>query len=141
MKSTFSDKLSRASTILELIVGVCVLVLCLLCGIGMLVPVGPLADIGNAQYFQARLSDASYIMIGVEFIKMIVDRRIDIILDIMMLAIAREMIVHDTSPLENLTSVVSIAILFLVHKYFRSASSGFRHDKKAADKPEPPDSI
>ena len=48
---------------------------------------------------------------------MLCTHTIDSVIDIMLLAIARQMITEHTSPLENLFAVISIAILYLVRKF------------------------
>ena len=48
---------------------------------------------------------------------MITTNTIDSVVDVMLLAIARQMVVEHTSPLENLTMVVAVGILFVSRKY------------------------
>ncbi len=43
-----SNYLFKAASILELLIGMCVLILCLVCGLGMILPVEPLHSFGNA---------------------------------------------------------------------------------------------
>ena len=118
MKHYISDKLYHASAFFESLIGIFVLLLCIVCGISMLIPIEFLEQFGNIDFFLARLSDASYLIIGVEFIKMIASHRLNTILDIMALALSREMIIHETTPFENLLCVISIAIIFVVRKHW-----------------------
>ena len=69
------------------------------------------------EYFQGRLSDACLIIIGIELIKMITSYTIDSVVDVMLLAIARQMVVEHTTPLENLLAVLSVGVLFVIRKY------------------------
>ena len=106
-----SEHLYKAASILELFIGICVLMLCIVCGLGMIVPFEPLHSLGNA----------SYIIIGVEFIKMIASHKVESVLDIIAFALSREMIVHETTPLENLLTVVGVALLFFIRRFLNTA--------------------
>ena len=39
------------------------------------------------------------------------------VVDVMLLAVSRQMIVEHTAPLENLLTVISVGLLFLIRKY------------------------
>lgn len=117
MKYTIQNKLSRAASLLELIVGFGVLAACVICGVGIIFSTDLHALFSQTAYFQTLLSDACYIIIGIEFIKMIASHTLDSVIDVMLLALARQMIVEHTAPIENLLTVASVAVLFVVRKY------------------------
>lgn len=52
------------------------------------------------------------IIIGVEFLKMLLKPTADTVIEVLIFLIARHMIVEPTTVLENLFSVISISILF-----------------------------
>lgn len=133
MKPDIRSKLYRAASALELAVGAAVLLACIVCGAGIIVTTDLPALLRSPEYFQARLSDACYIIIGIEFIKMIASHTIDSVVDVMLLAVARQMIVEHTMPLENLLAVSSIAVLFVIRKYLYIS----RIDRAPGRKPEP----
>ena len=56
---------------------------------------------------------------------MITSHSIDAVVDVMLVAVAREMIVEHTAPLENLLTIVSVGILFAIRKYLYVS----RHDQ------------
>ena len=85
---------------------------------------------GDPAYLQARMSSACLIIIGIELIKMITSYTIDSVVDVMLLAIARQMIVEHTSPIENLIAVLSIGILFVIRKYLYISRLDRRRSKK-----------
>lgn len=109
--------LFRAAAIVELLVGVSVLLYCIDCGLGLLMHTDFALLFGSTQYFQSQLNAASFIIIGIEFIKMIATHTLDSVLDVMLLAIARQMIIEHTTPLENLLAALAVAVLFIVRKY------------------------
>mgnify|MGYP002445757406 CR=1 FL=1 len=105
MNSDFRDKLSNAATAVEITLGMVILIACIVSGIGMVAMTDMNKLFGDPAYLQARMSSACLIIIGIELIKMITSYTIDSVVDVMLLAIARQMIVEHTSPIENLISV------------------------------------
>ncbi|MDD6612766.1 MAG: hypothetical protein PUE91_11245 [Clostridiales bacterium] len=117
---SLSDYLFKAASILELLIGICVLILCVVCGLGMILPMEPLHSFGNAATIRAGLGNASYVIIGVEFIKMIASHKIEAVLDIIAFALSREMIIHETTPLENLLTVSGVVLLFFIRRFLNA---------------------
>ncbi len=116
-----SKNLYKAASALELIIGVCVLALCIACGLSILLPFEPFHNMCDVDTFHSGLSNASYIIIGVEFIKMIVSHKVESVLDIIAFALSREMIVHETTPLENLLTVIGVALLFFIRRFLNTS--------------------
>lgn len=58
------------------------------------------------------------LVICIEFVKMLCKHTPDTLVEVMMFAIARQMIVEHTSPQQNLIVVLAIAILFAIKKFF-----------------------
>ena len=83
------------------------------------------------------MSDACLILIGAEMLKMITSYTIDSVVDVMLLAIARQMIVEHTSPQENLLAVLSVGVLFVIRKFLYISRLDKRRElekKKKEDK-------
>ena len=85
--------------------------------IGLMSTVSPLALIREPERFSDFLSLAATLVIGVEFVNMLCNHSMGSVIEIMLLAIARQMIVEHTSPVENLVAVLSIGILYMIRKY------------------------
>ena len=117
MKSDVRDKISAAATAIEITLGAIILIACIVASLGMVFNTDTIALFSDPEYLQARLSDACLIIIGIELIKMITSYTIDSVVDVMLLAIARQMVVEHTSPVENLMMVVAVGILFVIRKY------------------------
>lgn len=133
MKPNPREWISRCASALELIIGVLILVYCIACGLGIILNIN-LSAMMDAAYFQQRLSEACFIIIGIELIKMITSHTIDSVVDVMMLALARQMIIEHTTPTENLLTVLAVAVLFVVRK-FLYVSQIDRRKKGAQAKP------
>ena len=130
MNSDFRDKLSNAATAVEITLGMVILIACIVSGIGMVAMTDMNKLFADPAYLQARMSSACLIIIGIELIKMITSYTIDSVVDVMLLAIARQMIVEHTSPIENLIAVLSIGILFVIRKYLYISRLDRRRSKK-----------
>lgn len=131
MNSDLRDKLSSAATAIEIALGLIILLACVVGSVGLVCTTELNQMILVPDYFQERLSDACLIIIGIELIKMITSYTIDSVVDVMLLAIARQMIVEHTSPLENLLAVLSVGVLFVIRKYlYISRLDGRKRSKK-----------
>lgn len=67
--------------------------------------------------FQNYLSIVFNIIIGIEFLKMLFKYNVNTVIEVLLFAIARQLIVEHTTVYENFVGVASIAILFVVRKY------------------------
>ena len=63
------------------------------------------------------LSLVATIVLSIEFTKMLCTHSLDSVVEVLSMAIAREIIAHETTAVENLLGVVAIAILFVVRKH------------------------
>ncbi len=57
------------------------------------------------------------ILIGIEFLKLLCHPNANTVLEVLTFLVARHMIIEETSVVENLLSIVSIAVLFAMKKY------------------------
>ena len=67
--------------------------------------------------FNIFLASAFNLVIGIEFVKMLCKHSPGTVVEVLLFAIARQLIVEHTSTFENLIGIVSIGILFAVRKY------------------------
>ena len=132
MHSDVRDKISTAATAIEITLGAIILIACIGASLGMVFTTDTQKLFLSPDYLQARLSDACLIIIGIELIKMITSYTIDSVVDVMLLAIARQMVVEHTSPVENLMMVVAVGILFVIRKYLYVSFLDSRRRKREA---------
>ena len=76
----------------------------------------PLLEITDEQ-FTAFLGDALTLLIGVEFVKMLAKHTAENLLEVLMFAIARQMVVEHLNMTETLIGVVAIAVIFSIRKF------------------------
>lgn len=63
------------------------------------------------------LEYAFNMVVGIEFLKMLSKHSLGSVLDVLTFTIARHMILDSAGALENLLSIISISLIFLVRKY------------------------
>lgn len=76
----------------------------------------PLLDITPGQFTEF-LGNALTLLIGVEFVKMLAKHTAENLLEVLMFAIARQMVVEHLNMGETLIGVVTIGIIFAIRKY------------------------
>lgn len=117
MKFHVRELMHRLSSLLEMLVGLLMLAALAAALIGLVQDISPVELLKEPSIFSEYLSVAAMLVIGVEFVKMLCSHTLDSVIEIMLLAIARQMIVEHTTPLQNLIAVASIAVLYVVRKY------------------------
>lgn len=124
VKRIFRDQIAEAAGLLEVILSGIVLV-------GLLLSIVPLVQWmpglivdGNEVEVYEFLTRALDIVIGIEFIKMLAKHSPGSVLEVLLYAIARHMIVGHEDAVQNLVSVVAIALIFIIRRFFFVPSFG-----------------
>ena len=113
-----TDGMYRTGQILEIIMGFFVLAAVVI-GAVKLVPEFLLLwqEQMNTELFLEFLEMILNLVIGIEFLKMLLRPNTDMILEVLVFVIARHMVVRTTSSWEDFLSVTSVLALLLVQKY------------------------
>lgn len=124
VKRVFRDQIAEAAGLLEVVLSGIVL-------IGLLFSVVPLIKWmpglivdGNEVEVYEFLTRALDIVIGIEFIKMLAKHSPGSVLEVLLYAIARHMIVGHEDAVQNLVSVLAIALIFIIRRFFFVPSFG-----------------
>lgn len=118
---------ARMASIIETVVALVVLLAILVAGVRVLFEVKDLVlapDVDEA--FTTFLRSAFNVVIGIEFVKMLAKHSPGSVLEVLLYAIARHMIVGHEDAVQNLVSVVAIALIFIIRKYFFVPSFGHK---------------
>ena len=105
---------------ISVIVGIGILIFAIRLVIGMF-DVSTFTDEGETLF--KILDKAIILAIGAEFIKMLCKHTPETVIEVLAFALARQLIVGHATPLENLITVIAIAILFAVRRFLLK-----RHD-------------
>lgn len=57
------------------------------------------------------------VVIGIEFFKLLCKPGKDTLLEVLMFVVARHMIIEETTTIENLTSILTIGLLFVIDRF------------------------
>ncbi len=124
LRKKLQDKMFEISYLFELfisvIVGIGILIFAVRLVIGLF-DISTFTDEGETLF--KILDKAIILAIGAEFIKMLCKHTPETVIEVLAFALARQLIVGHTSPVENLVTVVAIAILFAVRRFLLK-----RHD-------------
>lgn len=118
MRKKLQDKMFEVSYIFELFISVILGIAIAVLAVRMIVD-----SIGLSLYSKgtdalvAVLDDAITLAIGAELIKMLCKHTPETVIEVLAFALARQLIVVHASPLENLITVIAIAILFAVRRF------------------------
>ncbi len=124
VKKLLRDQVAEFAAFLEVLLSIIVLVALVMAIVPIIVQMpGLLTDDNNVEIYSF-LERSLDIVIGIEFIKMLAKHSPGSVLEVLLYAIARHMIVGHGSAVENLISVGTIALIFIIRKYCFVASFG-----------------
>ena len=124
-KHLFRAYVAQAASVLEIAIAVLVLAAILITGVRAAGEVFGLFFAENSsQAFTTVLEHAFNLIIGVEFIKMLAKHTPGSAIEVLLFAIARQMVIEHTTPVENLVGIVTIALIFIIRKYLFVPSFG-----------------
>ncbi|WP_195999505.1 hypothetical protein [Clostridium sp. 1001271B_151109_B4] len=118
MKKFIKEQVLKAVDTLETIIGV-LLAICI--GISVIYLIFDITSVfsfrNNLEAFNDYLSIAFNFVIGIEFIKMLCKHTPETVIEVLLFAIARQLIVEHMTIFQNLIGVLAIAALFATRKY------------------------
>ncbi len=132
MKKTINDIIYQVARYMEILFSITILIVIAV----MMVPI--LYDLlqtpflkMDTTYFQNFLSGTLTLVVGLEFVKMLCKHTADTLLEVLLFATARQMVVEHLPTSETLIGVIAIALLFAARKYLliRSPEADKRTDK------------
>lgn len=118
------NQVAAAASLLEMLISAMVLVGLVVSTIPVIREMVSLWFSDSTDTFQVFLAHAFNLVIGIEFIKMLAKHSPGSALEVLLYAIARQMILGHGSATENLISVASIGLIFLIRKFVFVPSFG-----------------
>lgn len=124
MKQNLRIKISKISNYLEVYVAVIILAGIIIMSLkltkDLFYMLVSFSGLPSTQQFTEFLGDALKLVIGIEFVKMLAKHTPESVIEVLMFAIARKMIVESSNSLDIIAGVLSITILFFIRKYMHS---------------------
>lgn len=138
MRKKLQEKMFELSYILELIISAIIAIAVVILSVKLCIEMFNVTIWENGDDVLVHILDSAMTLaIGVEFIKMLCKHTPATVIEVLLFAIAKQLVVMHTTPLENFVTVVSIAILFAVRKYFFRAEDKtggfFKHKKENSE--------
>ena len=124
IKSLLRDQVAELASFLEVIISVLVLIGLVISAIPVAREMLSLWTGGSTDAFQTFLGHAFNLVIGIEFIKMLAKHSPGSALEVLLYAIARNMILGHGTAIENLLGVGAIGLIFVIRKYLFVPSFG-----------------
>ena len=88
----------------------------------------------DTSFFTSFLSQALSLVVGVEFVKMLCRHSAQTVVEVLLFATARQMVVEHLDPVQTLIGIIGIAILFAIRKYLMTDSDDMTpHQKNASE--------
>lgn len=116
MKDKLQNFLYNISVIMEVVVATAILIAIAISSVYYFFSLDLIAKSGG-ENFTEYLNIAYSIVIGIEFVKMLCRHNVDSVIEVLLFAIVRQMIVEHNNSFETLVGVFAVALLFLVRKY------------------------
>lgn len=118
LKIKIPNTIYRIAQLLEILVSLLVIIAILFSFATIFHQLGILSsDPSNTDGLRDFLSTAFTVVIGIEFLKMLSRHNLSSVVEVLLFAISRQMVIEHTTPVENLLMVAAIAALFLVRKF------------------------
>ena len=118
IRKYFNEIIYNISRYTEIVLSSIILVVIALSGIRLIMEVTATSvPTMDTEFFTSFLSQALSLVVGVEFVKMLCQHSAQTVVEVLMFATARQMVVEHLGPSETLLGVISIAVLFAIRKY------------------------
>lgn len=78
----------------------------------------------DMDFFTSFLAESLSLVVGLEFVKMLCKHTADTVIEVLIFATARQMVVEHLATRETLIGVLAIAILFAIRKYLLIRTPG-----------------
>ncbi len=118
MKGRFENKLFELARYFELVVSVAVIIVIVVEFFRLIANSLPqMFGAYEEGFITTFLAQALNLVVGIEFVKMLVRHSTNTITEVLLFATAREMVVYHLQLTDTLLGVISIAILFIVRKF------------------------
>ena len=130
IRKRFNEVIYHVARYMEILLSVVILGVIALVGIRLVCDVTSREILSmNVDFFTEFLANALSLVVGVEFVKMLCQHSAQTVVEVLMFATARQMVVEHLGPNETLLGVISIAILFGIRKYLMTDNDDMNSHK------------
>lgn len=128
IRKHFNEGIYNVARYTEIVLSIVILIVIALAGIRLIYAITEtsLMDM-DIDFFTKFLANALSLVVGVEFVKMLCRHSAQTVVEVLMFATARQMVVEHMAPTQTLIGVIAIAILFAIRKFLMTEDSDMSH--------------
>lgn len=128
IRKRFNDGIYNVARYTEIILSIVILVVIALAGLRLIMSISEVSiwDM-DISFFTEFLANALSLVVGVEFVKMLCRHSAQTVVEVLMFATARQMVVEHMAPTQTLIGVIAIAVLFAIRKFLMTEDSDMSH--------------
>lgn len=123
IRKHFNEGIYNVARYTEIVLSIVILIVIALTGIRLIYTITEISVLDmDIDFFTEFLANALSLVVGVEFVKMLCRHSAQTVVEVLLFATARQMVVEHLNPTQTLIGIVGIAILFAIRKYLMTDS-------------------
>ena len=128
IRKHFNEGIYNVARYTEIVLSIVILIVIALAGIRLIYAITEVSLMDmDIDFFTEFLANALSLVVGVEFVKMLCRHSAQTVVEVLMFATARQMVVEHMAPAQTLVGVIAIAILFAIRKFLMTEDSDMAH--------------
>lgn len=118
VRKCFNEGIYNVARYTEIVLSIIILIVIALAGIRLIFTITEIQIMDmDIDFFTTFLANGLSLVVGVEFVKMLCRHSAQTVVEVLMFATARQMVVEHMKPSQTLIGVIAIAILFAIRKF------------------------
>ena len=135
IRKHFNECIYNIARYTEIVLSIVILIVIALAGIRLIYAITETSIMNmDIDFFTEFLANALSLVVGVEFVKMLCRHSAQTVVEVLMFATARQMVVEHMAPTQTLIGVIAIAILFAIRKFLMTEDNDMAHEPFKKDK-------
>ena len=137
IRKHFNELIYNTARYTEIVLSIVIIILIALSGLRLILTTAGTSVMDmDTGFFTSFLSQALSLVVGVEFVKMLCRHSAQTVVEVLLFATARQMVVEHMDPVQTLIGVIAIAILFAIRKFLMTEDSDMAHEPFKRSKDE-----
>lgn len=137
IRKHFNELIYNVARYTEIVLSIVILIVIALSGLRLIYTTAGTSILNmDTDFFTTFLSQALSLVVGVEFVKMLCRHSAQTVVEVLLFATARQMVVEHMDPVQTLIGVIAIAILFAIRKFLMTEDSDMAHEPFKRNKDE-----
>ena len=124
IRKHFNEGIYNVARYTEIVLSIVILIVIALAGIRLIYAITETSLMEmDIDFFTKFLANALSLVVGVQFVNMLCRHYAQTVVEVLMFATARQMVVEHMAPTQTLIGVIAIAILFAIRKFLMTEDS------------------